>query len=229
MTDLRELSLQKNQLQALPDLPAGLLTLSVSFNQLEYLPALPPGLKDLSASWNRLKELPAPPPSLTSLSVTGNDLTQLPPLNCPLHLAMLSRNRLTSLNGLPDTLGYLSVEPELITTTINQLEARIATLMHDTDLYAQQLDANGPATAAGPAHPPQARPVLPGPFGRLNAETAEALLANLEPGSADFASLSGTNSAFHQELQPKIDADKEIETINTALTLLRHLQQINRP
>ena len=230
MTELRELSVRNNQLAQLPDLPLRLLALAITDNLFTHLPELPPYLEDLSASYNRLVELPVPPPSLKILCVEGNQLTSLPVLNGPIFLARLGNNRLTHLHGLPHTLRFISVEPALITTTIAQLEARIASLIHDTDFYAQQLATTPePDAAASSSLPAQARATLPDPFTRFNAETTEALLANLETGSADLVALSRTSANFHELLQPRIEADREVETINAELILLRQLQQANRP
>jgi len=123
----------------LPELPEGLEEIWASNTKLKILPELPSTLKILRCENCELRGLPKLPNSLIHLIVSGNDLQHLQSLPDGLEILVcnnniLSRlpalptkkfirldcflNRFTVLPILPNTLQYLSTDPEVRIDTV---------------------------------------------------------------------------------------------------------------
>jgi Leucine-rich repeat (LRR) protein len=104
---ISKLNCYKNQLEALPELPASLTTLFCNNNQLQTLPELPANLTWLDCSNNQLQTLPKLPASLTELYCYKNQLQTLPELPDRLKWLWCDKNQLQTLPKLPDSLTNL--------------------------------------------------------------------------------------------------------------------------
>jgi len=100
--DLVELTMYRMKLTRLPKLPPRLRELWVEDNQLEELPELPDTLQRLIVNKNKLTRLPKLPESLECLWCSDNLLEELGPFPEKLRYLNCSRNRLTRLENVPD-------------------------------------------------------------------------------------------------------------------------------
>ncbi len=105
-----------NKLVALPDLPEGLEVLLCSHNKIAALPALPSTLRKFICDYNEIEILPALPASLEEIYCSRNKLEELP--NLPAGLAVLNciDNELDILPSLPRGLEFLAVRDNNIKT-----------------------------------------------------------------------------------------------------------------
>lgn len=104
-----------NKLIALPELPESLEVLHCGSNNLTELPALPPRLRSLTCNSNQINSLPALPASLLDLNCAQNKLKDLPQLPAELQILECTRNQLQKLPILPETLEFLSVAKNKLT------------------------------------------------------------------------------------------------------------------
>jgi len=117
--NLKELYVNSNKLDTLPDLPRHLEILNCSLNNLTYLPDLQSlnNLKYLNIYGNKLTKLRELPPNLTELICNDNNIEQLPELPSKLTLLACRYNpTLKSLPELPKNLTALNCDNCQLTT-----------------------------------------------------------------------------------------------------------------
>jgi hypothetical protein len=119
--NLRDLTIENNELRELPALPASLVTLHIEGNNVTTLPPLPVNITHFSAKNNNLETITGPfPPRLTRFHVTHNELTQVPSLeNTEVESVGLGFNNLTALPRFPETLRNLGCPNNQITEIRN--------------------------------------------------------------------------------------------------------------
>jgi Leucine-rich repeat (LRR) protein len=104
-----------NKLVALPDLPEGLEVLLCSYNKITVLPALPSTLRKLGCDFNEIETLPALPAALEELACGRNKLKELPQLPAGLAILSSNSNELNTLPRFPDGMEFLSVSNNELT------------------------------------------------------------------------------------------------------------------
>ncbi|MEO8146803.1 MAG: T9SS type A sorting domain-containing protein [Bacteroidia bacterium] len=109
----------QNKLKAIPTLPSTLTSLQCGHNPIHTLPALPASLTNLECFSDSLTTLPSLPTNLTQLSCYDNLITSLPTLPSVLYELYCGYNQLSTLPALPAFLNHLDIQSNSISNLPN--------------------------------------------------------------------------------------------------------------
>jgi Leucine-rich repeat (LRR) protein len=107
--NLKSFAAKWNQIQSLPELPYGLISLDLHSNNVTNVAhPLPTSLRTVTITSNNINTLPVLPDSLTELNCSYNSLSNLNTLPANLTQLNCSFNQLSALSNMPVSLIYLN-------------------------------------------------------------------------------------------------------------------------